>query len=237
MSWLLLIGLVVSAQPTEDDILKFTQNVDQAPVQALASSPISFFEEVKPQESFGFEEESSSDLFQSGALALLFVLAVGFGGVILIKLRRPKGLLKQEQSLMSVISVLHLSPKRQIYLIDVQGHRMTLASTEQGLTFLSDLPKHRPQQNALSQNPETNLKKHSETLLRSLKEQKRVEEKAPSSGTPAFPKYLADSFKNVETQTRPEASMTSEALDNNVQTVTNLIKEKIKSMKTLDKSV
>ncbi|NBO37476.1 hypothetical protein EBU99_02720 [bacterium] len=69
------------------------------------------------------------------------ILGLAATGVMLVRLRQGKafGLNKSEKQ-MQLLSTLSLSPKRQIILVRIKDKEVAMASTEHGITLLTELP-------------------------------------------------------------------------------------------------
>jgi flagellar biogenesis protein FliO len=85
----------------------------------------------------GQSEQSPWTAYATGGFLILGLAAAG---VMMVRLRQGKafGLNKAEKQ-MQLVSTLALSPKRQIILVRIRDKEVALASTEQGITLLTEM--------------------------------------------------------------------------------------------------
>lgn len=226
------------------------------------------------------------NLWQGGALVGGVLLSVALFGTMLVRLKR-KGKLsfgKTEKD-MFILSTLPISPKRQVILIKIRNQEIALASTEQGITFLTEVKPERsqiraeavyqpqlemaaaelpppppsrvkaprvsaPVRDESTKGDDTEKNHKSEIFMQALKSLKskpasskvEVREDAPASevvqvATPKksptmtqtrgnFPKYLANAFEKEQKRSISTADQEEES----VESVTNMIREKLKSL-------
>lgn len=233
------------------------------------------------------------NLWQGATYVAFAIFGIAILGMTMVRLKRRGALAFQKQEKdMEILSTLPVGPKRQIILVKIRDQEIALASTEQGLSFLTEVIAAKPtvtrglpaaitnkviqaRAHATEALPravtsETNAATHKEAVsenlsakkpeakseiflqaLKSLKAknaqapQKKIETpeaktQAEESGTAdktptvkqtraSFPKYLANAFENEQKRT-----LTQEAEEESVESVTNMIREKLKSMSSFN---
>ena len=172
--------------------------------------------------------DDSSDFLKSGIIALVFLGVLGLLSAFLVKNKKGGfNKIKKPEEMMRIVSILPLSPKRQIILIEVQGHLMTLASTESGISFMTELQPERPERErggrlssgegfsrsvtggrsdfpslnaGKNESEEETFKKRSEVLLKTLKNIPKSDSKGDGKLEPSLSNGLRyDSF-NAEAE-------------------------------------
>lgn len=95
----------------------------------------------------GQTEQSPWTAYATGGFLILGLAAVG---VMMVRLRQGKafGLNKSEKQ-MQLVSTLALSPKRQIILVRIRDKEVALASTEQGITLLTEMQSQNKNSSAM----------------------------------------------------------------------------------------
>lgn len=100
------------------------------------------------------------DLTQHAFLAFGAVIGLGIFGITLVRLKKrgKLGFGKSERAQMEIISQMTLSPKRKIILVRIRDQEIALASTEQGITMLTEVGTVKPaRQSIAATNVETRL--------------------------------------------------------------------------------
>lgn len=196
-----------------------------------------------------YTDHAEPSLWRSGALMVGFFASLGAAGFFMLRMRR-RGFFKAQkaQNPLELISSLALTPKRQIILLNIRNKEIVIANTEFGVQFLTDagsvtaterpLP---PVQIAEKPSPKTDilmraLKKIEKSAARSEKPAPALASEAPQpleldkmdakSGT--FPKYVSQMFDSES-----KRSLEQGPPEDNVENVTHLIREKLRSMKSL----
>lgn len=95
----------------------------------------------------GQTEHSPWTAYATGGFLILGLAATG---VMMVRLRQGKtfGLNKSEKQ-MQLVSTLALSPKRQIILVRIRDKEVALASTEQGITLLTEMQSQNKHSSAM----------------------------------------------------------------------------------------
>ena len=170
----------------------------------------------------------------------------------------------KNEKVMDIVSTLSISPKRQVMILKIRDQEIVVSNTEAGIQFLTDISSANSNRNIqerrqyqisdkflLSKNNEKSLTekseiqqaqveksndKKSDILLRALKsintnsvgtKKQAINE---ANKAEAFPKYLANQFEN---EGKKDVKKKEEEVDS-VENVTNLIREKLRSMKPLN---
>ncbi|MGY3803403.1 flagellar biosynthetic protein FliO [Pigmentibacter ruber] len=170
----------------------------------------------------------------------------------------------KNEKVMDIVSTLSISPKRQVMILKIRDQEIVVSNTEAGIQFLTDISLSNsnrgsqerkqyqisdkfllPKNNEKSLTEKTEMQqvqvekindKKSDILLRALKSinsnsvgtKKQVANE--NNKSEAFPKYLANQF---ESEGKKEIKKKEEEVDS-VENVTNLIREKLRSMKPLN---
>lgn len=216
------------------------------------------------------------NLTEHALLAFGAVIGLGIFGVTLVRLKKrgALGFGKSDRAQMEIISQMTLSPKRKIILVRIRDQEIALASTEHGITMLTEVSSAKPaRQSIAATNVETRLvgaprsesrpresiaeaansAKKSESFLNALKNiktkttqqheqttQSQANEseapKASGKSSPtmsqtrgAFPKYLANAFQQ-EGNRKVSGKSTDSGDEENLENVTNMIREKLKNI-------
>ncbi|WGL58682.1 flagellar biosynthetic protein FliO [Pigmentibacter sp. JX0631] len=170
----------------------------------------------------------------------------------------------KNEKVMDIVSTLSISPKRQVMILKIRDQEIVVSNTEAGIQFLTDISAANsgrniqerkqyqisdkfllPKNNEKSLTEKTEIQqvqvekindKKSDILLRALKSINsnsvgtKKQPVSDANKTESFPKYLANQFEN---EGKKEVKKKDEEVDS-VENVTNLIREKLRSMKPLN---
>ena len=90
------------------------------------------------------QEEKTSSATGFAAILVPVLLLFGMSGLILwLRKKLPQN--KKSPGNFNVLKTTHLSPKRSIMVAEVEGHKLILASCENGIQLLKDLPLESPE--------------------------------------------------------------------------------------------
>lgn len=147
--------------PSGAQVVKTEESANQSPASSGSTSPamgtstapdnillVPNGAALQPQLlPLGQTEHSPWTAYATGGFLILGLAATG---VMMVRLRQGKtfGLNKSEKQ-MQLVSTLALSPKRQIILVRIRDKEVALASTEQGITLLTELPSHNKHSSAM----------------------------------------------------------------------------------------
>lgn len=139
-----------------------TSSSDLAPAQAApqASAPADASSAQSAQDPLAElrvgPAAGPNDLWKGLSVAVVFLGALAGGGVMLVK-GRKRGLFQSPERHMEVLSSLSLSPKRQILLVRIRDQEFAVSSTEQGISFLSEVGQRLPATKLAAAAPEARL--------------------------------------------------------------------------------
>lgn len=86
------------------------------------------------------------NLWQGALFVVAGIAGIGALGLLLVRLKKRGGLsFSKSEKDMTILSTMPLSPKRQIILIKIRDQELALASTEHGITVLTEVRSMRPQ--------------------------------------------------------------------------------------------
>lgn len=214
----------------------------------------------KFEEAAGFESNLYQAI--SITAAALSAIALGGFLLVRARKSGGFGFGKQDQ-MMEVVSRLSIGPKRQILLVKIRGQEIAIASTEAGIQFLSEigfpmrneisLPSAHSRLSMADASSAAKRLRQEESepvenkrgdllvqAFKQLKDKKLGNVKSKEDAVPEptikqastsgskFPKYLANAFDQEAKRDLP-----SQSGDESAESVTNLIREKLKGMKTL----
>jgi flagellar biogenesis protein FliO len=85
--------------------------------------------------------------WQAGTAITLFLAAIGLVGYSMVRVRNHKGTKNpRPEKPMEIISSMNIGPKRQLLIVRVRNQEIVIASTEAGVTMLSEVAKETQQQ-------------------------------------------------------------------------------------------
>lgn len=84
--------------------------------------------------------QSSSSPWSTLMAGGFLILGIAAAGVMIVRLKQGRGLaLGKTEKQLQLITSMHLAPKRQIILVRIRDKEVALASTEHGITLLTEL--------------------------------------------------------------------------------------------------
>ncbi len=126
------------------------ETLSSAKVTDAADEPQEDKAEVNPLSMAAMEadtviqEEKTSSATGFAAILVPVLLLFGMSGLILwLRKKLPQN--KKSPGNFNVLKTTHLSPKRSIMVAEVEGHKLILASCENGIQLLKDLPLESPE--------------------------------------------------------------------------------------------
>ena len=208
-----------------------------------------------------FKNEPS--LWQGASIVVAFISVIGILALFLRRIGKKGLFKKSKtENCMQIISSLSISPKRQIMLVQIKDMEFAISNTESGISFLSEINSSHQQReihtekkpyqiSSYSTTPEDKIidknplekanktlidNKKSDILMKALKRMEKVPEpvkvenkKADTlEASPSFPKYYSTIFENES-----KKEIVKKEDQESVENVTNLIREKLRSMKPL----
>jgi flagellar biogenesis protein FliO len=89
--------------------------------------------------------------WQAGTAITLFLAALGLVGYSMVRVRNHKGTKNtRPEKPMEIISSMNIGPKRQLLIVRVRNQEIVIASTEAGVTMLSEVAKENQQRPVLA---------------------------------------------------------------------------------------
>lgn len=106
-------------------------------------TPLESPQDNKKSIDFLFKTNPQENQFDRVSYGFIFLALICLIALYILKSRKRKNSIfnKFDQD-MKIISTLPISTKRRIFLIDVKGQLMTLASTEHGIQFMTNIESH-----------------------------------------------------------------------------------------------
>ena len=83
-------------------------------------------------------ESGSRELFFRFMVSVLFLVALGAGGIYVSKRFLPK-ITNMSDKEIRIIETVYLGPRKAVHLLEVEGHRFLIGSTNENITRLADL--------------------------------------------------------------------------------------------------
>jgi flagellar biogenesis protein FliO len=199
--------------------------------------------------------EFKKDFIKLSFLSSFLVLILLIISFLILKLKKREGrYLSKQEKIMTIVSSLFISPKRQVLILKIRNQEIVVSNTENGISFLTEINRNEffdkkcvVQEDRLIQNEkaqiqkieENKVKEHvkkekSENFLNSIKkvnlESFNKKEKKYEKNE-LFSKYITDKF---EKESKKNLNYSEKDDNDGIESVTNLIREKLKSMKPLN---
>jgi len=208
-----------------------------------------------------FDDTQDINLWKYVSSLGFFFALLGVGSYFMLKFKKNNNFLNPKSDKpLQIIYSLSLSPKRQILLLKIREQEVLVSSTEQGITFLSDIKTNylhvdnnaKKVQSIEQLIPQLEIAKveqseHREgkksNLLHTLKEYNDTKDihdkeitlnipKKPQTQT-TVPRYLANNFNQELANTKtPITTNNKDKEEDSVESVTKMIREKLKSMQS-----
>ncbi len=204
----------------EVEVKKGDSTVDQA----LDVSPLS---KAKPRKGFNLSEKLP-------ALALFFVLL--FAGVILLHFARRRGFIPRQtfsKGMIQYIAQYDVGPKQKLALVEVNGEKILLGVSPQGISFLKTIDSTDPGPSEAPKEVAKNRQIGASVVRQALPAKKSLISK--NADKPSFQRYLEQKDLKPNTSKGSKVQIASESRSpltknhsDSVNDVTKIIREKLR---------